>query len=280
MRKSLPTALILLGALVTAPSARADDEAAEDKLGEAIVQYGLSHHDRALALLTEAENLSSDPLLLAKIFRQRGLVGDAKHQNLEALAAFLDALKFDSNIAMNAREHRPSAVRLFDCAKTLFGRGIDAATARERYASAFAKDGWSCPSAAEAPVASAPKAAPSAPAPAQESPAAKTAVEPSSGPPLLTWVAFGVGAAAIGAGAILGASALAAARDGNPATDPHGPAMGANIAYGVGGLAIAGGLALWLLGSGSSSESAAPSAAHATVSILPGGAFVGAVREF
>lgn len=83
---------------------------------DSVALYGMGRLDESLAMLERAEKETGDPQLLAKIHRQKAFIferlGDER-----AIEAFIEALRFDPKISVDARQHGVKVVALFECAR-------------------------------------------------------------------------------------------------------------------------------------------------------------------
>src|SRR5438128_14776 len=138
MRRTISTLSVALLLQTLAPATSyADGEppAASEKLADAAAQFGLAHYAESLTLLQQAESLTQDPELLAKIQRQRGFVHEATGDRAGAIADFMRALRFDPSVRVRAGDHRPIVVELFECARSLSAAGLAEDSVKSRYAS-------------------------------------------------------------------------------------------------------------------------------------------------
>jgi hypothetical protein len=120
-------------------------------------------------------------------------------------------------------------------------------------------------------------------------PGAPAAQAPSSGPPLGTWISWGVGAASLGAFAVFGGLALSASSQlyacaptcpeslRPVASDGARDSLVANVALGVGAAALAAGAVIWIA---TPRRPAASPAARLSVSLSPGGGAAGLAFTF
>ena len=215
---------------------------ARAKFGEAVVQYGVGHFEACAKLLDEAQSTSKDPLLLAKIHRQRGLVLEVTHHPGASVASFVSALSLDPKIDLNRTEHRPDVLMLFDCAKQLRSKGMDAGTVQAKHGAAIDAAPRVCPGDAVANPRSEVSLPPLPPVPPKL--AAPQVVASVEGAPSVSerrlpwtfWATAGLSVVGAGVGAGLGATALSNARsqrDGTSDASPSGPALGANVSFGI-----------------------------------------------
>lgn len=227
MTHGLMLALALIGA----------NGESREKLVEAIAEFGQSHLAKALSLLDEAEQKTSEPKVLSKIYRQRGIIFEVQQQRLEAIVAFNTALWLDSDLELSGSEHRGQVASLFACAKSLFEAGEREVSIRSRYGSELQGTDWRCPVRNEAETP--PPDIEDPPAPPPPDITAETTPPEEGGIGIPFWIAAGAAVAAAGAGAGLGATATSRANDGDAATDPRGMATGATVSFGVAGAAAA-----------------------------------------
>ncbi len=252
---------VLFGALAWSSPVLASE--AGEKLVAAVFAFSQGELDQAEVLLDEAKDLTANANLLAKVHRQRGIIYDARDKRPEAVAAFMRAFYFDGDLRLNAREHRGTVSELFECARSLFLQGVKERTVKTQFREALEREEWTCPGAPEewgetlgpdgqqsepSPEDVVGVATPTTPTPLLFGTEMDGVMEPpASGPPSWPlWLGAGMGAAAMGTGAILGLSSLSRARDDNGSTDPAGSARGANVAFAVGGSILLATAGVWL----------------------------------
>jgi hypothetical protein len=139
---------LVLPILLFATNARADS--AETELTMSIVAFGQGDLAKAREHLDAAQQQTTDPVLLGKVNRQRGIIDSVEGKNLAAVVSFMRALYFDPKTELDPREHQGEVQRQFDCAYQLKERGLSEKAVEVRYAEVFSKSNWECP-AAEAP---------------------------------------------------------------------------------------------------------------------------------
>lgn len=132
-------------ALLLALSGSALAGQAESDLTMAIVAFGKGDLAAARSHLEAAQQATTDPALLAKINRQRGIIDSAEGKRFAAVMSFMRALYFDSRTELDPREHRGEVQRLFDCAYVMFDKGLSEKAVEIRYEGAFASESWTCP---------------------------------------------------------------------------------------------------------------------------------------
>jgi hypothetical protein len=220
----------------------ASNSDSEENLVEAISEFGQGHLERALSLLEQAEQQTTEPKMLAKIHRQRGIIFDVELRRLESIVAFNTALWLDPDLELSETEHRGQVALLFACAKKLFEAGEREVSIRTRYGTELERSEWTCPANAKSEV---PPAEIAPPPPSSAITAAPEAEADGIGVPF--WIATGTAIAAAGIGAGLGGAALSKANDGDAATDPRGVAIGATVSLSVAGAAAVTALVLLMI---------------------------------
>src|SRR5687767_293520 len=149
---------ILCLALISDPQA---------ELTKGIVAFGSGDLKAAKDHLEEAESQTTDPPLLARIHRQRGIIDQVEGERLGSVVSFMRALYFDPEVDLDEREHKGEVQKLFSCARELNRAGISEKAVEVRHAADFAKADWSCPAGQKppSPPAIAPPFPPIAPPP-------------------------------------------------------------------------------------------------------------------
>lgn len=235
----------------------ADDETAENRVGESVVALGDRRLDEALRLLERAESEAKSSAMLAKVERQRAFVLLALDRADDALAALLRARRLDPALRIGTRGPSRALQSLFDCAGAL------AAESRAPSGKVVGDGlgGWTCP-AERAPKVAVVVDPPSVPAPrtSEEPTATRGATPPAIAAitppppveegrvvPAWSWILGGVAVVSAGAGGAMGGLALDAATDHDAATSAGGLSVGANVAFGIAGAALIGGALVWLV---------------------------------
>jgi hypothetical protein len=188
------------------------------ELTKGIVAFGRGDLSAARKHLDEAESQTTEPTLLARIHRQRGIIDQVEGKRLASVVSFLRALYFDPKIELSEREHRGEVQKLFTCAKALNEAGVSEKAVEIRYADRFQRADWSCPTG-EKPPPPPPVAPPPPPIAAPPPPAVEEESVASS--PWL-WIGIAAGVVAI-AGATTAGVLLAGGED------PYAGSTGVNI---------------------------------------------------
>lgn len=153
--------VVALAVVFSARPVAAQDATA--KLTDAIIAFGQGDLAVAKGFLDEAQRLTSEPDLLGKIHRQRGIIFEAEGARVDGLREFMHAVYYQPQLELSEREHGAQVTRLFECAKSLIARGIKEAAVQARYPGQFDATSWTCPTDEPAPPATAAPAAPTAP---------------------------------------------------------------------------------------------------------------------
>jgi hypothetical protein len=181
---------------------------AQSELTQGIVKFARGDVPSARKHLDDAEALTTDPAMLARIHRQRGIIDQAEGKRLASVLSFLKALYFDPKVELSEQEHKGEVQRLFGCARELNGAGVTERSVELRYAKDFELDDWRCPVGDKTPQIEPPPAPPPPLAP----PAQTEVVEQESlweNP----WLWVAVGAVVVAAGATTAGILLAGGDD-------------------------------------------------------------------
>ena len=114
-------------------------------LTKAIVAFGQGKLEEAKSALDQAEASTSDPPVLSKIHRQRGIILEVEDQALEAMIQFRKALYYNPELKLSTREHKGRVSALFQCAQNFAVAGIKEATIRTKYSNTTSDGGVDCP---------------------------------------------------------------------------------------------------------------------------------------
>ena len=187
------------------------------ELTKGIVAFGRGDLNAAKAHLEEAESQTTDPVLLARIHRQRGIIDQVEGKRLAAVVSFLRALYFDPKVELSDREHKGEVQELFACARRLSDAGLSEKAVELRHAKDFEQADWRCPiDDRAAPPPAPPPSPPLVPPPAEAEESGSVASSP------WLWIGIAAGVVVI-AGATTAGVLLAGGED------PYGGTTGVNI---------------------------------------------------
>jgi hypothetical protein len=114
-------------------------------LTKAIVAFGQGKLDEAKTALDRAEASTSEPSVLSKIHRQRGIILEVQDQALEAMIQFRKAIYYNPELKLSTREHKGRVSALFQCAQNFALAGIKEPTIRTKYSYTTKDGGVDCP---------------------------------------------------------------------------------------------------------------------------------------
>jgi hypothetical protein len=207
----------MISILLLSLLAAADPQA---ELTKGIVAFGRGDLGAARKHLDEAEAQTTDPGLLARIHRQRGIIDQVEGKRLASIVSFLRALYFDPKLELSEREHKGEVQQLFACARELNRAGVSERAVEVRFAKQFDAADWRCPVGEKPPPVEPPPPPPPPIAPPPPPPAAS---EESGSVWTSPWLWVAIGAVVVAGGATT-AGILLAGGD-----DAYGGTTGVNI---------------------------------------------------
>ena len=111
-RRFVPGLLVCLLLAITPTETRADAKEAKRLLQLGITNYGLARFEASFEALSQARKATTDAKILARVHLYVGLNLAAKKDS-RAGQAFTRALTLDPTLELDAADHRPRLVRLF-----------------------------------------------------------------------------------------------------------------------------------------------------------------------
>jgi hypothetical protein len=182
---------------------------AQAELTQGIVAFGRGDLTAARKHLDGAEAQTTDPALLSRIHRQRGIIDQVEGHRLASVLSFMRALYFDPKVELSEREHKGEVQQLFSCARELEQAGLSEKAVEVRHARDFAAAEWKCPTAEKPQI---------APPPPLHPPAHEESSSIWSSP----WLWVAVGAVVVAGGATTAGILLTR-------EDPYGGTSGINL---------------------------------------------------
>lgn len=187
--------LVGLSLLLAETTTRADALTAEQALERAEAHVAEAEFEQALDLLRAAEQLTVEPAVLARIYRDQGIVQEILKRPDDAVISFFRSVRCDGDANLSPDSHKASAVRLFSIARALAAADPEGTHLTSGTGLRLGADRVPCARSATGP-------------PPDPAPGAHVAPPGDEGrSTLLPWLSTGVAGAAVTAGVIVLAAA-------------------------------------------------------------------------